>query len=139
MSEVSTARRAKQPTKAELREQLAAALARAEAAEGAATPAAGGPTPEALLAPAEGVLRLWMMTNAEGYRLRLCHLGSDGVGWELTKWSDGTRYHLHEADGGPITCDCPGATAHGPRCNGGKGCKHARMLRAVRQVVDPGL
>jgi hypothetical protein len=79
------------------------------------------------------------MTDAEGYRLRLVHVGPDGCGWELGKWSDGTRYHLFEADGGIIACDCPGAIAHGPGCNGGKGCKHARMLRALRRVVDPGL
>jgi hypothetical protein len=138
--------KAKQPTKAELQRQLAEALARAEAAEMAllaqpvtATPPPEGNETQALLAPAQGVMRVWLMTDTEGYRLRLIHVGPDGCGWEMSKWSNGTGYHLHEADGGVITCDCPGGTAHGPQCNGGKGCKHARMLRAIRQVVDPGI
>jgi hypothetical protein len=134
----------KPPTKAQLQEQLAAALARAETAEAAlraspAAPPAGAVAPESLLAPAVGVMRVWLMTESEGYRLRLVHIGPDGCGWSLTKWSDGTTYHLFQADGDEITCDCPGAQAHGPRCNAGKGCKHARMLRALRQLVDPGI
>lgn len=146
MTQATMNGRTKQPTKADLQHQLAEALARAQAAEQAllanpttATPPPGGHRPEALLAQAHGVIRVWIMTDADGYRLKLVHLGADGCGWEMAKWSDGTRYHLHEADGGDITCDCPGGTAHGPRCNGGKGCKHARMIRALRQVVDPGI
>jgi hypothetical protein len=144
--EVTKNGKAKQPTKAELHQRLAEALARAEAAEAAllarpatATPPPGGPNPQALLATAKGVMRVWIMTDEEGYRLKLVHMAPDGAGWEMVKWSDGTRYHLFEADGGDISCDCPGGTAHGPRCNGGKGCKHARMIRALRQVVDPGI
>jgi hypothetical protein len=147
MAQVITKSRAKQPNKAELQQRLAEALARAEAAEAAllakpatATPPPNGHSAEALLAPAPGVMRVWIMTEEEGYRLRLVHLGRDGTGWEMSKWSDGTRYHLFEEYGGEvISCDCPGGAAHGPRCNGGKGCKHARMLRALRQVVDPGV
>jgi hypothetical protein len=142
----TTTKRTKQPTKAELQTQLAEALRRAEAAEAAllarpatATPPPGGRCPEGLLAPEEGVMRVWLMTHNEGYRLRLVHVGADGCGWEVIKWTDGTHYHLFEAETGLITCDCPGGTAHGPRCNGGKGCKHARMLKALRQLVDPGI
>jgi hypothetical protein len=138
--------RPKQPTKAELQKQLAEALARAEAAEAVlraeprrATPGPNGYPPEALLAPAEGVIRLWVMTASEGYRLRLCHVGEDGIGWAMSKWSDGTTYHLFEATGGEIECDCPGFTAYGAQCAGGKGCKHKRFLKAIRQVVDPGV
>src|SRR5262249_54873844 len=87
----------------------------------------------------QGVMRVWLMTEDQGYRLSLVHVGPDGCGWQMAKWSDGTRYHLFEADGAVITCDCPGATPHGPHRNGGKGCKHAPMLPAPRQVVDPGL
>lgn len=146
MAQVTTNGKAKQPTKVELHQRLAEAMSRAEAAEAAllarpatATPAPTGRSPEGLLAPDKGVMWVWLMTDTEGYKLRLVHLGPDGCGWEMSKWSDGTRYHLFEADGGEIGCDCPGGTAHGPRCNGGKGCKHARMLRALRQVVDPGI
>ncbi|MCI0464797.1 MAG: hypothetical protein L0Z62_48350 [Gemmataceae bacterium] len=146
MAQATTNGRTKQPTKAELQRQLAEALGRAETAEASllarpatATPPPNGHCPEALLAPAKGVMRVWLMTDEEGYRLTLVHVGPDGCGWQLAKWSDGTRYHLFEADGGIITCDCPGCTAHGPQCSGGRGCKHARMLRALRQVVDPGI
>lgn len=146
MAQATMTGKAKQTTKAQLQLQLTEAMARAEAAEAAllakpatATPPPNGHATETLLAPAQGVMRVWIMTDTDGYRLRLVHLGADGCGWEMAKWSDGTRYHLFEADGGLITCDCPGATAHGPQCNGGKGCKHARMLRALRQVVDPGI
>jgi hypothetical protein len=124
--------------------KLADAVTRAETAEAAllarpqsATPPLSGTCPEALLAPARGVIRIWVMTDAEGYRLRLIHLGADGPGWEFVKWSDGTRYHLLQADGDDIVCDCPGGAAHGPRCAGGKGCKHARFIRALRQLVNP--
>jgi hypothetical protein len=150
MSDGNGKRRNGQVTKGQLVLELAAARARAEEAEArataaeaaalarpaTATPPPGGHRPEAWLAPAEGVLRLWITTDTEGYRLRLVSI--EPPGWEVIKWSDGTRYHLHEAEG-RIHCDCPGGTAHGPECNGGKGCKHARMIRALRQVVDPGL
>ena len=138
--------KAKQPTKAELQRQLTDVMARAEAAEAAllakpatATPPPNGHAPETLLATAKGAMRIWLMTDSDGYRLRLVHIGADGCGWAITKWSNGTIYHLFEADGGVITCDCPGAVAHGPNCSRGRGCKHARMLRALRQVVDPGI
>lgn len=154
MSQVTTSsaarpvrpRKSKGPSKADLQQRLLEALSRAERAEAAllakpatATPPPAGLAVEALQPAAEGVLRVWLMTASEGYRLKLVHLGADGVGWEMVKWSNGTRYHLFEADGGTITCDCPGGAAHGPHWNDGKGCKHARMLRAVRQLVDPGI
>jgi hypothetical protein len=84
-------------------------------------------------------MRVWLFTDTEGYKLRLVHVGPAGVGWELAKRRDGTRYHLFQADGQAILCDCPGATAHRAGCNGGKGCKHTRMIRALRQICDPGL
>lgn len=124
--------------------KLAEAVARADKAEAAllaqpasATPPPSGACAEALLAPAQGVIRIWVMTSEEGYRLRLIHVGADGVGWEFVKWSDSTRYHLFQADSDDIVCDCPGGAAHGPRCAGGKGCKHARFIRALRQIVNP--
>jgi hypothetical protein len=139
MAQATTKRRAKQPRRTDRAPRPAAEPTRAETAEptllarpATATPPPAGHCPEALLAPAKGVMRVWLMTDEEGYRLRLVHVGPDGCGWEVAKWSDGTRYHLAEADGGVITCDCPGATAHGPHCNGGKGCKHARMLHEGR-------
>src|SRR5262245_56914243 len=125
--QATTNGKAKQPTKAELQRRLAEAETRAERAEAAllaepatATPPPGGHSPQGLLAPAKGVMRVWLMTDTDGYRLRLIHLAADGIGWELIKFSDGTRYHLFEPPGGDITCDCPGGTAHGPRCNEGK-------------------
>ena len=104
-----------------------------------ATPPPAGYAPEALWAPTKGVMRVWLFLDDQAYRLQLIHVGPDGVGWRLTKHSDGTTYDLFQADGPDITCDCPGATAHGPRCAGGRGCKHARMIIALLQVVDPGL
>ncbi len=122
--------------------KLADAVSRAERAEAkllekpaTATPPPGGPCVEALQPEAEGVIRLWIMTHDEGYRLKLIHLGPDGAGWEMVKWSDGTRYHLFQDDGDTIRCDCPGQTAHGPRCCNGQGCKHARFLRALRRLM----
>lgn len=141
-----TKAKVKQPTTAEPQRQPAEAVTRTETTEAnllarpaTATPPPGGHCPEALLAPAEGLLRIWLMTASEGYRLKLIHIGQDGCGWEMVKWSDGTRYHLFEADAGTIVCDCPGCAAHGPHCAGGQGCRHARMLKALRQVVDPGI
>src|SRR5438046_6351 len=75
MAQAITNGKAKQPTKAQLQERLAEALARAETAEAVllakpatATPPANGHCPEALLAPANGVMRVWLMTEQEGYR-----------------------------------------------------------------------
>jgi hypothetical protein len=138
----TTARaKGKRPTKAELQQQLAEATARAAAAEAAlrATPPAG----EMSLQPdKEGVLRIWIIDREDGYKLQLVGLGADGPTWRLTKWSDGTAYQLTPVEGGPgeelYDCNCPGCRDHGPRCNGGKGCRHARMLRALRQVAHPG-
>jgi hypothetical protein len=138
--------RPKPGTKADLRRQLAEALARAEKAEAVAlakpataTPPPGGHQPEALLSPAQGVMRVWLMTDTDGYRLVLIHLAKDGIGWEMVKWSDGTRYHLFEGNGEELTCDCPGFAAYGMTCCHGQGCKHVRMLRALRKIVDPGI
>ncbi len=134
-------RRPKEPTKAELRARLEEALARAELAEAEV----GGPVvlragkrlpPADMLAPAEGVLRLWWASEREMYRVSL--LGMSPPKWMMTKFTDGTRYELEERDG-LIYCNCPGGKEHGPRCNGDRGCKHARAIRAIRQVVDPGV
>lgn len=146
-------RRSSGPSKADLKNQLASALAvvanlqaRCELAESqllakpaTATPPPGSPCGEALMPEAEGVIRVWLMTHDEGYRLQLIHLGADGAGWRLTKWSDGTQYDLFQADGPDIQCDCPGGQAHGPRCCNGQGCKHARFLRALRKLVSPAV
>jgi hypothetical protein len=138
---------------AELRERLETAEARAGEAESAllarpatATPPSGGHCTEALWPVTPKRIKVWVFAKPErpgepdeAYRLRLIHVGPDGAGWEWIKHSDGTRYHMSQADGEDIFCDCPGCTAHGPRCDGGKGCKHAQFLRALRQMVDPGL
>jgi hypothetical protein len=148
-SRPASRRRSRGPSVADLKNQLASAYAgiqqlqvKLDAAEAkllakpaTATPAPGGLCPEALQPDAEGVIRIWIMTNIEGYRVKLIHLGPDGAGWEMVKWSDGTRYHLHQADGDLIHCDCPGGAAHGPRCGNGQGCKHARFLRALRRLL----
>lgn len=150
-SPIAKSRRSSGPSKADLRNQLASASAmvaslqtRVQAAEAqllaqpaTATPPPGGACPEALMPSAEGVIRLWIMTADEGYRLQLVHLGPDGAGWRLTKWSDGTAYDLYQADGPDIQCDCPGGQAHGPRCCNGLGCKHSGMLKAIRKLVNP--
>jgi hypothetical protein len=145
MSQVSTRTKAKQPTKAELLRLYEEAQARADKAEAAllakpatATPA-NGRNPQALQPEADGVVRLWLMVRGEGYRVQLVGMEADGRSWSFTKWSNGNVYHLWEPDGGELHCDCPGGAAHGPSCANGRGCKHARMLRAVRQLVDPGL
>jgi hypothetical protein len=100
-----------------------------------ATPPPGGHCPEALMPEKEGVMKLWAMLSNEGYGIRLIHIGKDGLGWSMTKASDSTVYHLFEPIQGPMTCDCPGATRHGPLCAGGKGCKHCRIIKAIRGVV----
>jgi hypothetical protein len=167
MAEATKNGRAKQPTKAELAERLAGALARAEGLESAlaevrgrleaaeaaalakpaaATPPPGGHCAEALWPVTPKKFKVWVFAKPErpgqpdeAYRLRLVHVGPDGAGWEWIKHCDGTRYHMSLADGEDIFCDCPGCTAHGPRCNDGQGCKHAQFLRALRQMVDPGI
>ena len=153
MANSTCARRAKQPTKAELQQQLVEVKAKLEKAEAKILDLEGAlldkpapvmlspnsTEPEALLAPKPGVMRVWIMTDTEGYRLKLSSLRAEGIGWEVIKYSNGVKYHLFQADGDDITCDCKGCEVHGPRCNGGKGCKHARMIRALRQLVDPSL
>jgi hypothetical protein len=86
-----------------------------------------------------GYISLWIFTSDEAYKLRLAHVGPTGVDWTMQKHSDGTTYRLHQDDGEAIRCSCPGGTAYGPGCGGGRGCKHARMIRALRQQVDPGI
>jgi hypothetical protein len=119
----------------------AAALAKPRTA----TPPPGGPRAEALQPDKQGVLRIWAMTADEGYRIRFEGMNAEGTTWAFIKWSDGTVYHAHEPaepffpEGNNIECDCPGGAAHGPQCNGGKGCKHARVIHALRKLVDPGL
>jgi hypothetical protein len=121
----------------------AAEQARRLAQPATATPPAGGHAEEALWPAERGTMRIWLCCTddrgqQEGYRLRLIQHDIGGMGWSFTKHSDGTTYHLHQDDGLEIYCDCPGGTAHGPRCAGGRGCKHARMLRALRALVGPG-
>ena len=90
-----------------------------------------------ILARGKNLMRLWIATQDEAYLLAPRTEG----GWKMTKL-DGTEYWQHEEidDQGELVihCTCPGCEKHGPRCAGGKGCKHARMIRAIRQVVDPG-
>ncbi len=84
-------------------------------------------------------MRLWFFAtddrgNQEAYRLVLTSLSTAGRAFRLVKHSDGTAYDL-EQRGQELHCDCPGATAHGPTCAEGKGCKHARMIRAARLLL----
>ncbi len=135
----------RQPTKSDLQRLLVETRVRAEAAEAAllslpatATPPPGGYRPQPLLAQRRGAMRVWLMDHEEGYRLQLIHMSPEGYGWEMTKWSNGARYHLFEpSNGEDILCDCPGCTHHGPRCNEGRGCKHIQMLRTLRHVATP--
>lgn len=93
-----------------------------------------------------------LVTCDEMYRVRLirhvvgCGQGGRELGWEMQKASTGERHHLRETweltETGAdqvLRCDCKGCEAHGPSCAGGRGCRHARMLRALRQLCDPGL
>jgi hypothetical protein len=130
-------RQQRRATKAQLAEQLEAALARADAAELALSGQGNGTggTPAALRPEREGVVRVWLWTSQDGYRLRLGGIGPDGIKWSVTKFSDGTVYNLSQADGDVIHCDCPGQQAHGAHCCGGLGCRHARLIRAVRQLL----
>ncbi len=164
--------RAKPPTKAQLAQQLAEAIDRAERFEAVAVklqqrieemqeraevaeraaavawpallanPATATPPPGghklAALQPAEkGRLRFWAMTQDNGYRVQVVQLDTSGCTWALTKWSDSTTYHVHEDDFGTNSCDCPGFVAHGPQCNGGQGCKHLRIIKAIRGLAFP--
>jgi hypothetical protein len=127
----------------ELLHQLARAIERAEEAEGrlaalgAQAPLSGGPCPEGLLARAEGTIRAWVFTHDNGYRICLAQL--EPPAWVLVKWSDGTRYTVKYDDKGQLICTCKGCTEYGPQCANGQGCKHMRALRALRQLVHPGL
>jgi hypothetical protein len=110
------------------------------------TPPANGHQQPELWPAANGAMRVWLCCRdergkAEAYRLSLARLvrGRE-KGWAMQKASDGTTYHLLEV-WNPATrerelsCDCPGAAAHGRQCNGGKGCKHMRALRALRALA----
>jgi hypothetical protein len=140
----------------ELRQQIAQATARAEQAEARAQTAEGqavaqaaanrlatAPDTQLSLQPdKEGVIRFWAMSRDEAYRLQIDPTAPDGPVWTWSKWTDGTVYTMREAAGGLgelFDCSCPGCKQYGPRCNQGRGCKHARMLRAIRQLVDPGM
>lgn len=95
-------------------------------------PAAGG----------EGKSGLWVNLGEEWYQVIRIGDDDDGRGWEVRKWSDGNVYHLEEvtAEKGMAApayrCDCQGGQQHGPGCNNGHGCKHARMLRRIRLTVE---
>jgi len=78
-------------------------------------------------------LRFWMMTSEECYELRRA-----GAGWSATKYSDGTVYQLRRDRLGRLCCSCPGGSQYGPQCAGGRGCKHARMLKAVAGLLAEG-
>src|SRR5688572_11233214 len=93
---------------------------------------------EALYPAKPDTLKLWIFSSQCGYQLRLVHHAGDAVGWRVIK-TDGTSYDLTEPIRGPLTCTCPGCSQNGPYCSEGRGCKHIRMLRAVRNVVYPGL
>jgi hypothetical protein len=79
------------------------------------------------------------MTDKEGYLIRPVRKRSEnGVGgWLLTKFSDGTQYAVADTPEG-LFCDCPGCTAYGPDCNGGKGCKYMWMIRALIATATEG-
>jgi len=75
-------------------------------------------------------LRFWLMTSTECYELRRF-----GAGWTVTKYSDGRVYQLGRDRLGRLVCSCPGCGQYGPQCAGGRGCKHARMLKAVAGLL----
>ncbi len=54
----------------------------------------------------------------------------------MTKYSDGTVYTVRRDPVGRLVCSCPGCSAYGPQCAGGRGCKHARMLKAVAGLLE---
>ena len=140
---------------AELRQELAETKSKLEKAEAFAAAALAAPPPPpateshggadhqlALQPPHEGLIRVWVMTHDEGYRLQIDPTAPEGPEWTWTKWSDGTRYTMTDAAGGLgelFDCTCPGCQKHGPRCDQGRGCKHAKFLRALRQLCNPGL
>jgi hypothetical protein len=127
MTATKTTRR-RQPT------QAAEPLSR----PGTATPPPGGPCAQALQPAEAGVVRLWLMTADEAYRLSISYIGPSGTGWRFTKHSDGTAWDVFE-ENGELRCDCPGWVNSDGRCCEGQGCKHVRFLKAIRQLVDPGL
>jgi hypothetical protein len=116
---------------AQLRAELATARTDAQALADATKPRA----PEALQPAQEGIMFLWAMLNDEGYKLAFAGQDTTGKRWTMTKHSDGTRYTQTETDGAAIRCTCPAGQQYGPRCNGGRGCKHARIIRAARAML----
>ena len=115
---------------ADLRAQLATARTDAQALAAAKPQAA-----EALQPTAEGIMYLWAMLSDEGYKLAFAGQNTGGKRWTMTKHSDGTKYTQTETDGAAIRCTCPAGKQCGPKCNGGRGCKHARIIRAARALL----
>jgi hypothetical protein len=116
---------------ADLRAELATARTDAQAL------AAAKPTAAEALQPAqEGVMFLWAMLHDEGYKLSFAGQDEHGKRWLMVKHSDGTRYTQTQDDGEAIRCTCPGGQRHGPHCNNGRGCKHARIIRAARALLS---
>jgi hypothetical protein len=110
---------------------------KADEAAAAVRPCSPGGTPsaEALQPTEEGCMKVWFMVKGEGYRLAFAGQDANGKRWTLTKFTTGETYQQTETDAETIACSCPGGAKHGPTCNGGKGCKHARMIRAARALL----
>jgi hypothetical protein len=157
MSQSTRTSRPKQPTRAELtatiddlRQQLAKALHRADQAEAAlsddpteATTPTSGACAEALLPANPSVFRLWAMVQGEAYRIRpagAATVADYGTvsNYTFTKYSDGTSYTVTEGLHGALTCTCPGHTRYGANCNHGRGCRHVRLLTALRSALNGG-
>lgn len=83
----------------------------------------------------QDVCQLWVYWGDDCYKISRIE-----GGWEVTKWSDQQVYHIEEMQDGNehgrlLRCDCQGGEQHGPTCRGGKGCKHAQMIRRIRATV----
>jgi hypothetical protein len=101
-----------------------------------ATPPPGGHCQQALQPTEAGVVRLWVFTHDNGYRITWLPMIGGGPGWQLAKWTDSTLYHVRQDGDGELVCDCPGFVAHGPTCNNGKSCKHCRIIRGLRIMAQ---
>jgi hypothetical protein len=93
-----------------------------------------------------GTVRTWLAMRddqgqTEAYSVRLVNNGLKSMkSWQFQKHSTGATYEVGEVWNNAIldyelSCTCPGF-AHNPDCCQGRGCKHIRMLKALRALTE---
>jgi len=94
----------------------------------------------------KGTVRVWLAMRddrgeTEAYAVRLVNNGLNLMKtWQFQKHSTGATYEVGEVWNTAtleyeMTCTCPGFS-HNPDCCQGRGCKHIRMLKALRSLAQ---